>query len=131
MKFWKSVLLISIPYIVILFLFKIIDGNEVTTSLILATILSGVFFGIFSTWFTEWFAKRQIKKIVVDLHEGETLIKEAGANHFVKYEGVGGKLVLTNNRLIFKSHKLNIQTHQLDIPVHQIESLSTDKSLGF
>ncbi|RAW03195.1 GRAM domain-containing protein [Pseudochryseolinea flava] len=130
MKFWKTVLVIGLPTIILQFGLRLIF-DDFSAGLVVSAIINGILFGITFTWFSEWFAKRQMKNIEVELQDGEDMLKEGGANHILKYEGVGGKLALTNHRLVFKSHKLNVQTHQLNIPLNQIESLSIDKSLVF
>ncbi len=44
------------------------------------------------------------------LREGERVIRSGAANHRRGFEAVGGRLVLTNQRLLFAPHALNIQT---------------------
>jgi hypothetical protein len=44
------------------------------------------------------------------LATGEAIVKEGAANYLKRYEGVGGKLYLTTERLIFESHAFNIHT---------------------
>lgn len=36
------------------------------------------------------------------------------------WEGVGGRLYLTNRRLVFESHAINLQTGTTDIPLADI-----------
>jgi GRAM domain len=54
------------------------------------------------------------------LHNDEIIIRKSRANHLKPFEGVGGKLYLTNQRLFFKSHFLNIQTHEESILLENI-----------
>ena len=54
------------------------------------------------------------------LNDDEILIKKGSANHLVQFEGVGGRLFLTNQRLFFKSHSFNIQTHEESILLDDI-----------
>lgn len=68
-------------------------------------------------------------RIRIKLYDDEVMVKEGLANHFKGWEGVGGKLVLTNKRLVFKSHNFNIQRHEQAIPLEQIQSLSEGMSL--
>lgn len=63
-----------------------------------------------------------LKRILIDIDSNETVILD-GANHFKGMEAVGGKLVLTENRLIFKSHKHNIHNHEESISIDQIKSI--------
>ena len=47
----------------------------------------------------------------------EKIIQEAFANHWRGIEAVGGRLILTSQRLIFESHAFNIQTGNTVIPL--------------
>ena len=60
------------------------------------------------------------------LNDDEILIKKGSANHLVQFEGVGGRLFLTNQRLFFKSHSFNIQTHEESILLDDIISIETE-----
>ena len=86
---------------------------------------SGFLFAAFMTAFAEYQARKFRGQC--PLAEGETLVKEGPANHFVRVEGVGGWLYLTSQRLCFRSHKVNVQNHELSIPLSEIRS--TKKSL--
>lgn len=57
------------------------------------------------------------------LDDNEIIIRKSGANHLKPFEGVGGRLFLTNQRLFFKSHFFNIQTHEESIPLEDIVSI--------
>ena len=50
----------------------------------------------------------------------EKIIQEGFANHWRGIEAVGGRLLLTSQRLIFESHALNIQTGNTVIPLLEI-----------
>ncbi len=65
----------------------------------------------------------------MELRDGEVIIKEQDANHFVSIEAVGGKLFLTNQRLYFKSHILNIQGHELTMELGDIENVEKRNTL--
>jgi hypothetical protein len=65
-----------------------------------------------------------LKSIVIEFYAWEKCFLEAGASYFKGIEGVGGKLVLTNERLIFKSHKMNIQNHEQMIFLRELGELS-------
>jgi len=56
--------------------------------------------------------------------EGQ-IIHASAANHFLGYEGRGGKLTLTQDRLIFESHGINSQNQALIIPLQECASVST------
>jgi hypothetical protein len=57
-------------------------------------------------------------------------IYEGPANLYRGIEGVGGKLVLSEDRLIFTPHNLNIQKEQEIICLNEIVSIDKAKSLG-
>lgn len=61
-------------------------------------------------------------ELKTELRPGEEIIKEGGANLMKFAEGVGGYLVLTNQRLIFESHKFNIQRGITIIELSDIQS---------
>ena len=67
----------------------------------------------------------------IQLAEGEVILKEGPANHFMGVESVGGKLYLTNLRLFFKSHRLNFQTHEASYRLEDIVSVKPRNTLGF
>ena len=56
-----------------------------------------------------------------------------GANHLKGWEGVGGKLFLTDKQLIFKSHKFNIQNHEQGFDLSRINKVEnpSGKRLNF
>ena len=130
MKFSKIFFLVTIPYALLMSLFRIVTGNFGVPELIgviIGSLLFGTMFTIFILFFTRW----QMKKITIDVEPGETFVREAGANRILNVEGVGGKLVLTDRRLIFKSHKVNIQVHQFSVPLNDIQSAEAGKTVGF
>lgn len=130
MKFSKIFFLVTIPYALLMSLFRIVTGNFGVPELIgvaIGSLLFGTMFTIFILLFTRW----QMKKITIAVDPGETLVKEAGANRILSGEGVGGKLALTDKRLVFKSHKLNIQVHQFSVPLNEIQSVAAGKTGGF
>jgi hypothetical protein len=43
------------------------------------------------------------------LRDGEALIEEVVANHFLNHEGRGGKLFITDRRVVFTPHRFNVQ----------------------
>jgi hypothetical protein len=130
MKFWRNVLIVAVPYGVAMLTYKFFAQDSISLTDIFWVITTALLFGLLFTYFAKFFTARQLKKIEIEMDEDETELKEAGANHMVGLEGVGGKLVLTNKRLVFKSHHLNIQTHQLDIIFAKIQSMKVSKSIG-
>lgn len=111
----------SEPYTTELVLRAIFDG-------IIPGIISGFLFGLLTGWFAS--SKSVTSATKIDLHAGEDIVFQTGANHFKGMEGVGGRLYLTNKRLAFKSHKLNVQIHELSIPLTDVLQVERYKSLG-
>lgn len=95
-------------------------------------IVYGIVLGIFFGAVMASFARFQSKKFQTErpLFTGENLIKEGPANHFLKFEGVGGWLYLTDKNLLFKSHPVNIQNHELLIPLSEIAETGKGRAFG-
>ncbi len=94
-------------------------------------LFQGVFFGVFMCigfpLFSEKFAQKLGSKrgfqITPDLEPDEEIAIQGPANLFRGFEGVGGKVFLTNKKIIFKSHKINIQRGQTDIPYQDVKQI--------
>ncbi len=65
-----------------------------------------------------------------ELLDGEQLLAEEMANLFRGWEGVGGRLYVTNRRVIFESHLLNFQRGVTEIPLEEIEDVSAAEHPG-
>jgi hypothetical protein len=117
------------PFGLLMGIFNSAINWELNPRFILTGIIGGLVFGIVFAITMKYLASNLFKSISIELTEGEKLIKEGGANHIKGKEGVGGKLVLTDQRLIFKSHNLNIQNHQQVFYFNDIQSLEEAKSL--
>jgi hypothetical protein len=100
--------------------------GESVPKAVLEGVFFGVFFGVlfgmlfprFAGAFEKWgWAKRSATPIFA---AEERVIRESPANHFRRFEGVGGWLFLTDHRLVFKSHSLNIQRHEISLPFDMI-----------
>jgi hypothetical protein len=92
-------------------------------------IVAGFLFGLLIYFFTT--SKKINKQMEVEITETDTLIHSGAANHFLKREGVGGKLYLFADRLQFQSHNFNLQNHGLIIKTPQIKQVTTYNVLGF
>jgi len=81
-------------------------------------IVSGIFFGLAIAAFVE----RQRKKMESNdgTFEGEKIIHQGPANHFLNGEGRGGWLTLTSSLLAFRSHGSNVQNQPYDLNVNEI-----------
>jgi hypothetical protein len=60
----------------------------------------------------------------------EEIVGKFAANLMRGIEGVGGRLIVTNQRLLFEAHKLNLQRAPLDIPLDQISDVAETKTMG-
>ncbi len=58
------------------------------------------------------------------MNAGEEVIRRGRANLQRGMETVGGRLILTNQRLVFESHKLNLQRGETDLDLADIEEVS-------
>jgi hypothetical protein len=123
-------MIFAIPWIIIMFLFRYLFEEPISLEIGGIVIGSGLLAGVIFAFIMKALAKRFSTQIPVDVPEGETLIKEDGANHFKGAEAVGGKLILTNQRLIFRSHSFNIQNHEENILLSRIKEVSSFKTLG-
>lgn len=90
------------------------------------SIAGGIITTIILAWFFNWFFDRNrlVQQAALTNLRGQDLLHEGAANHFRRYEAVGGKLYLLTNELVFKSHRFNIQNHTMIISLHQIKEVS-------
>jgi hypothetical protein len=111
---------------------KDIDSGLAITKMIVSSLVSGVVSGVFFGWLIGPLTKSMLSnvKTTLLLNDKERIIHETPASHYKGVEAVGGKLVLTNERLIFKSHKFNIQNHQLSFLLTEIVKADPYKTLG-
>jgi len=88
--------------------------------------------GYLMGWIMHKFAMAQRKKLksVDGLFEGEKVLMEGPANHFVGWEGRGGWLTLTPTRLTFRSHGKNLRNQPVEISLDQIDSTTPSSTLG-
>jgi len=63
-------------------------------------------------------------------NEAEEIVEKFSANLFRGIESVGGRMVLTNQRLLFEAHKINAQTQPESIPLLEIDSVEPCNTLG-
>jgi hypothetical protein len=72
--------------------------------------------------------------IVTQTHEPQNDAEEIqgkfGANLFRGREAVGGRIIVTNQRLLFEAHKANLQPEPLDIPLRDISDIVPSRTLG-
>jgi len=119
-----------IPTVLFIILFFVLSHyvlNWINNTIIEDLILS-IVVGII--WIISMKKTMTSKRFDVKLDTEKEIIKQQGANHFKKMEGVGGKLFLFRDSLFFKSHKYNIQKHSLTIPINEIKSYDIYKLFG-
>jgi hypothetical protein len=89
--------------------------------------LAGLLFGLIMAIFIQRQSSK-FKKIEKEITNGDNIIFDGGANHFVGKEGVGGWMYLTDNEVIFQSHKLDFSNHKWAIKLSEIEEVSGKKT---
>ena len=122
-----SALIFGSSFALLSIIFSALTG-ELDLAEIISSVIGGVIFGLIFTPAMTFIARKLHGKIHVAIDPGETVIKEGGANHFKKGEGVGGKLVLTDRRLIFKSHNYNIQNHQVSFDLSNLGEVNATRT---
>ncbi len=104
---------------------------------LLWALAGGLFFGVMMAFFmskgiaSHTVLKHFLKagKPVFDDPDAEILYS-GPANHFMKWEAVGGELYLTSKELLFQSHKFNFQKHRLSVPLDKITDVQVTKTDG-
>jgi hypothetical protein len=96
-----------------------------------AAIFSGVFSGVLSGFLTYLFitSKRLNRQMQIEVQD-DGVILSGPANHFLNWEGAGGKLYLLKDKLWFKSHRFNLQNHEWQMPIDQIKEVKLYNVLG-
>lgn len=124
-RFIKNAFLTGMPYGLFMGLvFSWLFGLPLGLALGLC---AGIFFGISMAAFARIQSKKM--KSTDERLEGETILMQGPANHFLRGEGRGGWLTLTPSRLIFRSHGHNIQNSPLDIPLAEIREATPSLTL--
>lgn len=93
-----------------------------------AGLACGASFGLAMAAFVE--RQRQRLHSVNAQFEGEPVVQEGPANHFLRGEGRGGWLTLTPSRLVFISHGKNLQNASLNLGLDQIASAAPALTAG-
>lgn len=63
---------------------------------------------------------------VFPLEEGEEILREITANHFIGGEARGGKLILTTRRVGFRPHRFNVQLATWSVPIGDVLGTSVE-----
>jgi len=63
-------------------------------------------------------------------NDAEEIQGKYGANLFRGLEAVGGRIIVTNQRLLFEAHRVNLQSGPLDIPLREIADVVPSRTLG-
>jgi hypothetical protein len=104
-------------------------GSPGQAAAILAQIILGG--GIFAV-VIGLFASSRIVPSAADiaLEPGDGVEHSGFANHFLNFEGRGGRLALTKTELVFKPHVVNVQRGELRIPRAEIASATAVRTFG-
>lgn len=87
---------------------------------------AGLLFGATLAAFIE-LQHRRMKLAELD---GEPVVHQGPANHWLGAEARGGWLVLTKTRLVFRSHGKNIQNQGVEVPLADIAACEPRRTLG-
>jgi hypothetical protein len=71
-----------------------------------------------------------MKQVFQPQNEAEELVGTFGANLWRGFEAVGGRMILTNQRVLFAAHNFNFQTTPLVIPLSAIETVVPSLTFG-
>ena len=71
-----------------------------------------------------------MKQVYQPQNEGEELIGTFGANLWRGFEAVGGRMILTNQRVLFEAHNFNVQTAPVAIQLSAIDTVAPSLTLG-
>jgi hypothetical protein len=124
-RFLRYTLMSGVPFGLGMGAFFAVRTGDLTIGSILG-LLCGVLFGLSIAVFGE-IAHRKMRSRS-GLFEGEPVVREGPANHFLTRgsrggrESRGGWLTLTPTRLVFRSHGVNIHNGALDISLRDIEA---------
>lgn len=120
------VLVAGVPFGIVMGLFfSVIVGIQAA---FLLGLVSAVCFGGAMATFLETQRDRMESKD--GLFEGETVIYQGPANHFLNKESRGGWLTLTESRLCFRSHGSNMQNQPVNIEIKTISGVQPKLTLG-
>jgi len=117
LRFLKIAVLAGVPFgLLMAVVLAPVSNSGVSLKIALAT---GGAFGLLMAGFAAWQRSRFTQEDPCG--EGERLVKQGPANHFLGWEAVGGWLSLTDQRLLFRSHRFNVQRHELPIPLAEVK----------
>lgn len=123
-RFLARAVLAGVPFGVVMGVFFALTlGNGITLGFGV-----GAFYGI-GMAAAMWAFQKRLEKDppVVD---GEEMLFQAPANHIRGIEGVGGWLMLTDQRLVFQPHKLNIQKAEWSVPLSDLIGMEPKRTFG-
>lgn len=90
--------------------------------------LAGLAFGLAVAGFGE--AQRRRLAITAEAVDGERLLRQGPANHWLGGEARGGWLVLTERSLRFRPHGTNLQRGAVRVPLVEITAARGVRTLG-
>lgn len=120
----KNTLSTGIPFAIGMGLFFALQRG-LLAGLILGSI-SGLLFGLALSAFIEV----QRRRMKLDQLDGEPVVHQGPANHWLGAEARGGWLVLTKSRLVFRSHGKNIQNQGAEIQLADVVACEPRNTLG-
>lgn len=89
---------------------------------------SGLLFGLVMADFVQ--RQRRRMEVRGKQYEGEPLLHQGPANHWLGVESRGGWLILTPTRLLFRSHGKNIQNAAFALSLADVTAVEATRTLG-
>jgi hypothetical protein len=99
-----------------------------TAGVVAQIVISGAVFGLLIGLFVR--SPIVPKSSDMALKPGDEVEYSGLANHFLNFEGRGGRLALTRTHLVFKPHAINLQRRELNIPRAAIVGARATRTLG-
>ena len=100
------------------------DAVAIVTQIIVGGSLFALLMGLFAS-------SRIVPSAAdVPLAPGDGLVRSGLANHFLNFEGRGGRLALTKTELVFVPHAVNMQRSDLRIPRSEITGVAAVRTWG-
>jgi hypothetical protein len=105
-----------------------VDSQVPISNVLLRGLVAGVVFGVIMATFGAVMARGFTRRGQVPA--GEALVRQGPANHLRRWEGVGGWLYLTDQRLLFRPHRFNFKRVEHSIPLDDVRDVQRVRTWG-
>lgn len=123
-RFIKAVLSTGLPFGVAMGLFF---ASQHGPAGFLLGAVSGLVFGLAIAGFAE--RQRRRLELPGKEYEGEPLLRQGPANHWLGAEARGGWLILTTRRLVFRSHGKNLRNDHVEIALAEVSGVDLCRTM--